>query len=449
LPKCERNSSATEVCFGKGSDSDNDKYCLGSDERIYKNVVSADGNKCEPITLTSESPSVSFDDNKGTKASNLGYTYYTCTVSGESISNCVLEHKPLPECTATINNESPCYENAEAGTVCITSGKALLKTTGDGKCEALTGSTSKLKYFKKDYKEGDVTNAKYTYKCSSNGSGSSLTGCVLVHQIPGGVIRSGNGLGMCSSLDDTEIISIGEVKEYKKVQVSRFPDITTETDIIIKNTGNQAVIQLKEKASLPTCSNAESTTKSCKSGSDLVQYCIKDSIIFKSESGKCIKLEVTDATDGFSFYKKDTSKANLLSDNVSYAYYCIFGNDSKATACFFAQGIVKTDNKIVTCNGWKDDDCVVTDKVTTNTCSMNEGEGSIKKGEEGICFGTHSELFPTDGYKYAAFTATKINPMYGIIEGEHVVLKMTTNSALVTRYKGNDKINQIYCKSIN
>ena len=386
--------------------------------------------------MTSESPSVSFDDNVGTKASSLGYTYYTCTVSGESISNCVLERKPLPDCTATVNNESPCFENAESGAVCITSGKALLKTTDDGKCEALTGSISKLKYFKDDYKEGDVTNAKYTYKCSSNGSGSSLTGCALVHQVAGGVIRSGNGLAMCSSLDDSEVIGIGEVKDYKEVQVSGFPDITTATDIIIKNTGKQAVIQLKGKAGLPTCNSAGSVTESCKAGSDLVQYCIKNSVIYKSESGKCVKLDDYDTRDGFAFFSKYATKANPLSDSVSYAYNCVFGYDGKVTNCSLAQGIIKTSNRVITCNGWKDDECVVTGTVSSVDCSASEGEGGIKKGEEGICFGSHSEGFPTDGYKYAAFTTAKINPTYGIIGREHVMLKMTPNSALVTSYDG-------------
>ena len=386
--------------------------------------------------MTSESPSVSFNDNVGTKASSLGYTYYTCTVSGESISNCVLERKPLPDCTATINNESPCFENADPGTVCITSGNSLLKTSEDGKCEALTGSISKLKYFKEDYTEGDVTNAKYTYKCSSNGSGGSLTGCALVHQVPGGVIRSGNGLAMCSSLDDSEIISIGNEKEYKEVQVSGFPDITTETDIIIKNTGRQAVIQLKEKASLPTCNNAGSVSESCKAGSDLVQYCIKNSVIYKSESGKCVRLEDYDTRDGFAFFSKYATKANPVSESVSSAYYCVFGYDGKATNCSFAQGIIKTGSKVVTCNGWKEDECVVTDKVNTAICTASEGEGGIKKGEEGICFGSHSEGFPTDGYKYAAFTTAEINPTYGIIGRKHVMLKMTPNSALVTSYTG-------------
>ncbi|OUM70385.1 hypothetical protein PIROE2DRAFT_1543 [Piromyces sp. E2] len=446
LPDCTRNGPKTgDVCLDDGA---NDTHCMGSDGKIYKNLVDGDDNKsCAVIELTSETPSVSFNAD-GTQASDLGVSYYTCNVSG-GVSDCVLERKKLPTCKNGVQTTAACIENDSAGNVCITSDNRLLKTGEDGEsCVVVTGTSNSIHYFGDDRveKPGVDATATYTYKCTSSASGTrALSGCSLEYQKPGGIVKTASGMGLCTSEDDNTVLEISTEKVYDRVAVKAnvFPDVTAESTINIKVTGTGGVVQLKDAAGLtspylPTCvSNPTSGTDGCKvnGSSEVVSHCIKDGVIYRTFGKTCGKLDYDETINGFTFYKKDYRRANpdAGDTDIALAYQCTFDGSGRAKQCQYAKGLVKTATKVVNCNGWKGDECLVLDQESASSCS--EGEGSIKAGEDGICFGSRAVEFPADSYTYAAFKTSGFNEIYGFNENELVLLKLTPHSALVISYE--------------
>jgi len=293
---------------------------------------------------------------------------------------------------------------------------------------------------------------------------------------------------MCTSTDKSQAILISNNNtKYGLIDVSAnsFPGVTAKGTISIKVTGtegiNNGIVELKDKTSLPTCTNSEFDTESCKANDIIVNYCIKSDIIYKSSNGmctkltadlptcdyklndkacsvggvtvefckksniiyrsngnKCIELTYDNEIKQFSYYSKEYIAVNPeVSNNVSLIYQCSFDVSGIATKCELAQGIIKTTTKIINCNGWKGDICTVKEIGSSVDCS--DGIGDINSGATGICFGSTEVSFPNEGFKYVAFTVSDINSIYGITK-EIALLKMTANSVLITSYTSEDEI---------
>ncbi|OUM70387.1 hypothetical protein PIROE2DRAFT_1547 [Piromyces sp. E2] len=437
LPDCTRNGPQTgDVCLDDGA---NDTHCMGSDGKIYKNLVDGDGNKsCAVIELTSETPSASFNAD-GTQASDLGVSYYTCNVSG-GVSDCVLGRKKLPTCKKSVGTNGACIEGDSDGVVCITTDNKLLKTGSDGEsCEAVTGASNSVHYFGDDRveKEGITASADYIYKCASSASSNkALSGCAPLSQKPGGIIKTASGMGLCVSEDDNEVIENGSSKVYMKVNVKGgvFPDVSADIAINIKISGTGSLIQLKETSTYrPSCPNTIVATDACKSGNEYLNSCIKDGVIFRTYGKSCGKLESDETINGFVFFRKDYSQVNpdAGDTDIALAYQCMFDSGGRAKQCQYAKGFVVTEKKVVNCNGWKGDECLVMVKESSSDCSSSNGEGGIKAGEDGICFGSSTVNLPADSYTYTAFKTDDINEFYGFNKDQIVFLKLTSHSALV------------------
>lgn len=317
----------------------------------------------------------------------------------------------------------------------------MYTTDEEGKCGVFKGTANTVLYFNESYEKVDFESPDsiiYTYKCTSTGAGGGLTNCVQASQVPGGVIKTSNSVAICASKDDSEKVDIAENKEYVEMKgvATGFPSVESTDEIVtVKVTGDQNVMQLRDKASLPTCSNAGSTTEECKVNGEEVANCIKNNIIYKSEYGStCTKLTGDPDTEDFKFFQKNLSESTPGTNEVFYAYQCKYNSSGKASYCKFAQGIVVSGSHTVNCNGWKGDECTVAAKGSVLTCSA--GEGSIRSGAGSICFDSNNVDLPTDDYIYTAFTAAEINSIYGKLKDEIVLLKLTKDSALVASYSG-------------
>ncbi|OUM68929.1 hypothetical protein PIROE2DRAFT_57781 [Piromyces sp. E2] len=208
------------------------------------------------------------------------------------------------ECPSGVVGESPCYTGAAANTVCINSNNVLLQTSG-GKCVAVTGTANSLLYFdangvKKDIgKSNDVAGIAYTYRCKKAGSGGAVSQCTQEYQKAGGIVVMGSAAGdikMCASEDDNDAVKLSDTSSlYKIVGVKSFPGITTDSTVKVKRTDKASIFEVKELASLPTCSNNKETNDPCVAGSVKVNYCINGNVIYATQEGKCLKESSTAA----------------------------------------------------------------------------------------------------------------------------------------------------------
>ncbi|OUM70384.1 hypothetical protein PIROE2DRAFT_1541 [Piromyces sp. E2] len=443
LPECEKNGPLTDdVC----SEDGNDTYCLGSDQKLYKNVISGQSKSCAlAVPSDTNATSVKFYFNASKKSVSAGSlkSYYRCQSIAGVISGCVLEREPLKECpTGAVSTTAACYTGAATDSVCINSSKALLKS-GTGKCEAVTGTANSLVYFDQQYKKKDDASASgvvYTYRCKKAGSGGALSNCEPEYQKAGGIITVNR---MCTSNDDAATISITGTAFYKKVKVASFPGVTTaDTTIKVKNTGAGGLIEIKDLASLPTCTNAGVTTDVCKVAGAKVSYCIKNDVIYQSVSGKCPKVAGEVNATGFLFFDRDGESVDPEGgDTVSYAYQCTFDGNGLASRCRLARGYIKAGANMVNCNGWKGDDCVI-EAIGSDSC-IGRDEGEINRNGQSICFGASDKLaLPADGKIYATFTTAKeINRAYGIQKEDGIIfLELTAEAVLLSSYTGLDPV---------
>ncbi|OUM70379.1 hypothetical protein PIROE2DRAFT_1536 [Piromyces sp. E2] len=488
LPTCT-GTEATAKCIAEAAV---DSHCI-SHGVVYKNGDAT----CTAVTASTTTTPQKFYFDRAYRTTGTGTSYYLCEVSAEkTLSNCTPERTKLPDCTGGVSATAKCYDGGVDQSHCLASNNALLKNSGSS-CVAVTGKANDVLYFGTDGRTATgssyLTTAKLVYKCTTGGSStpSALSNCRPIAQDIGGVIKSSEGVKLCVSAEDTKALKLDTTTSaYEKVSVEAniFPGVAQAGTYTVKVTGNgylgEGVVEVREEASLPTCTNAGSNTEKCKVGTVYADHCVKGDVVYESRTGKCAKLSPTlpacDAApltvsacmsggkavaycqvDGtiyrsngnqcvaldvdheleqVSYYDKDYVAVDPADAVVSYAYQCWFSAGGVATACQFAKGITKTSNRVVACNGWKNDVCTVTEFGSATACSNSAVEGSVRGGASGLCIGGVEEAFPVSGFKYVAFTTAKMNSLYGVEKGEIVLLKMTANSALVTAYTGRETV---------
>ncbi|OUM69842.1 hypothetical protein PIROE2DRAFT_2277 [Piromyces sp. E2] len=480
LPPCTNTDTSKQCIDGAANDS-----CCIKEGVIYKNAA----NSCAVLTVTgTDTTQKLYFTTENVKTETAGASYYQCDVdsSSKAVSGCSMARGTLPTCARGVQTTNKCVDNAGEGNVCITSSNALLVTKGTG-CEALKGFRNTVHYFSSGNTEitltaGNINTVRYVYKCTSGSSGaeaSALSGCTPLTQTPGSIIKSNDGPKICVSGSDAEAITVGGTLAYKEITVNAnsFPGVREET-LMVKVTGTgelkNAVIDVKDEAalpacasnknglcmidktttvvdhcitgdvvyenvdgkcvklnaSLPTCDHAPMANSACQSASSKVAFCRLGEAVYRTNGNKCVALVANDELEQISYYDRDYATVNPESStNVYYAYQCRFN----------AAGVTVTASKSVYCNGWKNDICTVITSSGASSCSSG-GEGGITTNAAGICIGSNKVEFPKDGYRYAAFTTSKLNTIYGVGKGEVVLLKLTPTAALLTEYTGVEKI---------
>ncbi|OUM68922.1 hypothetical protein PIROE2DRAFT_3312 [Piromyces sp. E2] len=429
------------------------------------------------------------------------YTYYQCTVASgdKTVSGCVVGRKGLAECTAAVQNDTKCFDGGE-GAVCL-SGNKLLKNSGT-KCVAYEGLKNTVLYFTQAYvpvtidaNASNIGSVKYAYSCSSGGTAgtpSALSSCAVVRQSSGKVVKTSDGPKLCISSNDREALLVAGNAQHQTITVENnaFPGVketgVTQVSLMVKVAGSegvkQGIIDVRGEAGLPAC--AANLNDVCKSGTTAVAHCLKNDIVYETRGGKCEKVKaqlpacdiaprpshactantgvavdfceweggvyrtngnkcVALTVDGdlqqFSYYGRDYEQVYPAREttDVYYAYHCTYDATGLATGCTFAKGISMVGDKAVACNGWKNDVCTVKAK-SSGAASCAGGVGGIKQGGSAICVNGQEVALPKDGYRYAAFTATGLNAIYGVGKGDVVLVKMTATAALLTDYAGEE-----------
>ncbi|OUM70374.1 hypothetical protein PIROE2DRAFT_1531, partial [Piromyces sp. E2] len=440
LPVCDR-TDAGNTCH----DGATDTYCIGTDAVLYKNVV-GDVNSCTPLVPEeTETDGKFYFDGNGQKVTGPAVSYYKCTVSGSAISGCAPERAKLPACKASIKAAEVCREGATEGEICISNGN--LYETGDGTCTPLKGVSNAAVYIGEDYRVVEYTSARYTLQCSTGGTAAAprdLKSCSYLEEDAGGAIKTSSGPKMCTSKDDGEALDIAGEKSYQvvKVKANKFPGVSAEGAIRLKVSGPsegliKGILKLEEGVGLPTCVNSNAACKY--SNTETVAFCSRGGVVYKTTlANTCVKVTNRDTDEhAFMFFGRDFTQVDpTQGQEVYYAYQCTFnadvaaGEEKEAVECAMVQGVVKTGNTSVTCNGWKNDVC----RVDRAGAACSDGVGGVVGGLTGICFGDEAVAFPKDHYRYAAFTTTTINDVYGVEKGRMVVVKMTPYSAVKVDY---------------
>ncbi|OUM68882.1 hypothetical protein PIROE2DRAFT_3253 [Piromyces sp. E2] len=462
LPTCTNTDTSKQCIDGAANDS-----CCIRDGVIYKNAA----NSCAVLTVTgTDTTQKLYFTTANVKTETAGASYYQCDVdsSSKAVSGCSVARGTLPTCARGIQATSKCVDNAGEGNVCITSSNALLVTKGTG-CEALKGFRNTVHYFSSGNTEitltaGNINTVRYVYKCTSGSSGaeaSALSGCSPLTQLPPYKEITVNANAFPGVREETLMVKVTGTGELKNAVIdvkdeAALPacasnknslcmiDKTTTVvdhcitgDVVYENVDGKCV---KLNASLPTCDHAPIANGAFQSTSSKVAFCRLGEVVYRTNGNKCVALVANDELEQISYYDRDYASVDPeISDNVYYAYQCRFNAAGVANACTFTKGVTTTATKSVYCNGWKNDICTIVTCSGASSCSSG-GEGGITTNAVGICIGNNTVEFPKDGYRYAAFTTSKLNTIYDVGKGEVVLLKLTPTAALLTEYTGVEPI---------
>ncbi|OUM64195.1 hypothetical protein PIROE2DRAFT_9097 [Piromyces sp. E2] len=367
-----------------------------------------------------------------------------------------------------------------------------------------TGQTTAMYYFKKDYEKiATVTSTSqisYAYSCmfgkTKDAADQVLTSCAAVY----GYTVSGDVAVACSGVVGSECV----VQSLFSSCTATSGDATlgksgdryflcfgknkydlptgTDTDVVAfasdtyhEGLGSYGVTFLKltkdtvkvDASSFtagyrvnPSATGLKKALIHCETANTLSSCTLVDAVngyyksalgneyVIRCDGSACKSEKVDHTTCGYDNLlppctNTDTSKQCIddpeSSTNVYYAYQCRFNAAGVANACTFAKGVTITATKSVYCNGWKNDICTVITSSGASSCSSG-GEGGITTNAAGICIGSNAVEFPKDGYRYAAFTTSKLNTIYGVEKGEVVLLKLTPTAALLIEYTGVETI---------
>jgi len=412
LPTCSNAGEGSQCSDGTNTVN----YCV-SGEYLYKSITSPT-DKCERITKK----------------------------EGE-LFNCVKNANALPDCIEAADSTKPCVPGAVEDSFCTT-GTALRQTTADG-CKAFTHAT-KTYYFDKEFKmikKVDSTSSIYTrYTCTSPGNCGKTD-----KKVAGQLARTPTSVDMCLDATNSDSISLIQSEQmYYNINPSsnNFAGITKDrTSILVKTTGKSIVKVVSlaatdsDMATLPPCDNEEVCMTNTGTA---VNYCIytTNNVIYKN-SGTCAKLTSTTAGSAGVTIFKGTGETLDVSNNgadAKYAYRCKFDGEANASECIPVTGYSISNTNLVTCSGFKDDDCEVTALTSAlNTCANTE-DGKIGKdgSKKVICVDGKSMMtLPssvTESPSYVAYKSTTDNMIYGTQSGTYNLLEVGPNYAMKAKY---------------
>jgi len=270
----------------------------------------------------------------------------------------------------------------------------------------------------------------------------------------GKVIKEGTSIKLCITDDNKGEIAVATgadaipTYETLKVAADAFPGVTIEDGkndkkiaVKLKTDGSALLL---EPASLPGCvASPESSTDKCKiSDDEVVDYCILEEKIYKSDTNACALLTNDNVGTTIFFFKDDGSAVDVTAttpDTPNMAYKCTFDKASESepvalTKCELVKGYVKINDDFYQCNGWKGEEC---QKITLTNCS-NDANGLLGNfnSKKSICFSENSGVsLPTANEStpsLLAFTLSSTSSKYGMMMDDVVTLSLSSTEALVT-----------------
>ncbi|OUM70380.1 hypothetical protein PIROE2DRAFT_1537 [Piromyces sp. E2] len=377
------------------------------------------------------------------------------TPSDGELLGCVVNKHELPVCEQVADTSKACMAQGKDDTYCFDDDSDTLYITKDGKCklytdeEVVPDTATKYFYFDKEFRlissVGETAKIYTGYGCVKVPGTDPVTCEVIEVRAEGELIRTPTTVGMCLSGGAMMSLTTQTPPEYRDINAGayKFAGITGGAEHKVKATG-KSIVKIGVAVNLATCKAAAN----CNDGTNEVDACIFEDVIYVNVDGTCGKLTYTGETaPAVVFFGRDHTKANsytyVAASDIStdttlhLAYKCTFDGTKKATACEKVTGYAITDSYLMSCSGLEGDACTVQAKGSDATCTT--GEGLLNTGGASLCFGSRKVDLPTaEGIKYVAFKATQDHEAFTAAAGKLVMLELAKDYAMVMNaYKVN------------